>query len=132
VGEKNRGSLSESDVKLCALCGALNHHKNAECFTCGWRGAFEREQRALHLAWQRLFDQYGSVDLDMVTGSRSYAVSSLTGGMAGLVRTTISQRIRSWWRSVLQSCRKPRYAEIPPKAKKHPPKDGGEDEYVHV
>jgi hypothetical protein len=97
----SRKVVSEKDVKLCALCGALNHQKNAECFTCGWRGVFDQDESTIHMAWQRILDQYERVDLEHITGSRNYAIGEL-GSFKSVSRAkTLSGRIRAWWVGVM-------------------------------
>jgi hypothetical protein len=95
-----RRTVAENEVKLCALCGALNHLRNVECFTCGWRGTFERDARTIHLAWQRLYDEFHSVDIEHITGSRSFCVedygpSEVQAGPPWL------RSIRAWWQGVM-------------------------------
>ena len=97
----SRRAVSEKEVKLCALCGALNFNKNAECFTCGWRGVFEEDESTIHMAWQRIFDQFESVELEHITGSRTYTVGEL-GAFTGVAKnTTVGSRIKAWWRGMM-------------------------------
>lgn len=62
--------VMEKEVKLCTLCGALNYIKNAECFVCGWQGAFGSDAATIKIAWQRLYDRYEGVTLAHVTARR--------------------------------------------------------------
>ena len=96
-----RRMVSEKDVKLCALCGALNHRKNTECFTCGWRGVFEREPSTVHLAWQRLYDEFECVDMEHITGSHSLPLNELGVLKAAPVSRRWTVKVRDWWRNVL-------------------------------
>ena len=57
-------------VKLCALCGALNHKNNGVCWTCRWHGAFLEDTALLALAWQRLEHQFEEVRLEHVVSRR--------------------------------------------------------------
>ena len=59
--------LTPESVKLCALCGALNHKDNGECWTCRWHGAFLADAALLALAWQRLEHQFEEVRMEHVT-----------------------------------------------------------------
>jgi hypothetical protein len=97
----SRKTVSEKDVKLCALCGALNHHKNAECFTCGWRGVFDEDESTIHMAWQRILDQHECVEMEHITGSRSYSIGELGTFNGGSSTSTVRGRIKNWWRGVM-------------------------------
>jgi hypothetical protein len=49
--ELDRGArlrVNEASLKSCDLCGALNLLQNGECFVCGWRGHFSRNQSVIH------------------------------------------------------------------------------------
>ena len=70
-------AVAPGEVKLCELCGALNYQANAECFVCGWRGAFGREGDAVRLAWERLRGEYKLVTLEHVTGKKARALGEL-------------------------------------------------------
>jgi hypothetical protein len=94
-------TVSEKEVKLCALCGALNYQKNAECFTCGWRGVFEHSEATLHMAWQRIYDQYECVEMEHITGTRSYSISEFGKFSKSAGGTGLSTRIRAWWQGVI-------------------------------
>jgi len=95
------GMVSEKEVKLCALCGALNHQRNAECFTCGWRGAFEKDAATIHMAWQRLYDEFESVELEHLTGSRTYVLAELGVFNHKSANRRWTMKIREWWRGML-------------------------------
>ena len=91
--------VAKDTVKLCALCGTLNHEKNAECWTCRWRGEFSRDEQHDCLAWQRLEALYEDVRLEHVTASKPLALGDLgtvrpvTGWQAAL------NACRAWWRN---------------------------------
>lgn len=59
--------ISPDELKVCELCGTLNHIRNRECFTCGWHGQFSRDRTILKFAWMRLVDQYEEVRPEHVT-----------------------------------------------------------------
>ncbi|HVX57975.1 MAG TPA: hypothetical protein VHA37_09725 [Candidatus Saccharimonadales bacterium] len=92
-GSGAQSLVTEADVKLCALCGTLNHVKNVECYTCGWRGVFDRDSRLVHIAWERLYSQFETVQQCHVSATRSFSVDEL--GVA--VHT---HPVRRWWEGV--------------------------------
>lgn len=61
-------SISRADVKICELCGTLNLRGSAECFTCGWSGAFERESALIDAAWRSMEAEYGPLQREHVSG----------------------------------------------------------------
>ncbi|MGO8671715.1 MAG: hypothetical protein ACLQVD_10170 [Capsulimonadaceae bacterium] len=104
-----RRMIGIDEVKLCAFCGALNYHRNTECFTCGWRGAFEYDAEVLRLAWQRLFDEYESVEMDHLTGAHSYWAGQSEAGSSS--QPSLLCRIQTWWRRMTIGRRVP--AKVP-------------------
>ncbi len=62
-----RSAVAENELKICALCGALNHEHNDECMICGWQGCFLNDASAIHMAWQCLNDQFEQVCLQHVS-----------------------------------------------------------------
>lgn len=62
--------MTLDSVKLCALCGALNHKNNGECWTCRWHGAFLEDLSLRAMAWQRLEHQFEEVRMEHVTSRR--------------------------------------------------------------
>lgn len=96
-------AVTEKDVKLCALCGALNYNRNSECYTCGWRGVFDRNEAMIHLAWVRLYDQFECVEMEHVTGKRSFLLGEF--GHDGPVKYQAKNRWTEWitniWRGFL-------------------------------
>lgn len=62
--------VGKYNVKICALCGTLNHQSNGECWICRWHGAFSQDAQTIALAWQRLELLYEEVRLEHVTSSR--------------------------------------------------------------
>lgn len=92
-------TVTQKTVKLCALCGTLNHQENAECWTCRWHGEFSRDDHTISLAWQRLELLYEEVRLEHVTSQKmralgDFGVSSPRSGWAG-----VADRCRTWWRN---------------------------------
>ncbi len=63
--------VSQTDVKLCELCGTLNFKHNKECWTCRWHGGFSGDAQTIALAWRRLETQYEEVRLEHVTARRT-------------------------------------------------------------
>jgi hypothetical protein len=96
-----RRAVGEKEVKLCALCGALNYHKNTECFTCGWRGVFENEDSTIHMAWQRIYDQYECVEMEHISGSRTYSLGEFGAFGKTVASVSLADRIRAWWRGLI-------------------------------
>ena len=89
--------VSRSTVKLCALCGTLNHQTNAECWTCGWGGEFSREERTVALAWLRLESRYEEVRLEHVTSRKKQRVGDF-GALRPRSRwQTLAEGCRTWW-----------------------------------
>ncbi len=68
--KNNTKKLTPDSVKLCALCGALNHKNNGECWTCRWHGAFLKDPSLLTMAWLRLEHQFEEVRMEHVTSRR--------------------------------------------------------------
>lgn len=68
--KKLNKKLTQDSVKLCALCGALNHKNNGECWTCRWHGAFLEDPSLRAMAWQRLEHQFEEVRMEHVTSRR--------------------------------------------------------------
>ena len=95
--------VSEDDVKLCALCGTLNHKKNNECCTCGWRGAFDRDGHLVHLAWLRLYEEFEIVQMCHVASTKTFTVGEFGVPVKTGRMRSWSNRIRDWWAGVLSS-----------------------------
>jgi hypothetical protein len=92
------GKITQDDVKICALCGTLNHRGNAECWTCRWSGAFSDDARTITLAWQRLEVRYEGVRPEHVLPRRVAAV----GDFGALRRTTLWQKLTGCCRAAWQ------------------------------
>jgi hypothetical protein len=60
-GSGQVGGFSETDYKVCDLCGALNRVSNAECFVCGWAGEFHRDPETVRQALREFRDYYGGI-----------------------------------------------------------------------
>ena len=75
--ETGQTSIAEKDVKICELCGTLNHNDNNECYICAWRGAFSTNPATVHAAWLRLYDQFESVLIEHVTARRVVTLGHL-------------------------------------------------------
>lgn len=62
VGE----NVQAAELKICPVCGALNHVKTRECFVCTWHGGFERRPEIIHTAIELLRRRYGNLSLDQL------------------------------------------------------------------
>lgn len=56
------GGFSETDFKVCDLCGALNRVSNGECFVCGWTGTFHRDPETVRQALRDFQSYYGGIN----------------------------------------------------------------------
>ena len=81
--------VSQTDVKLCELCGTLNLEHNKECWTCRWHGGFSRETQTVSLAWQRLETQFEEVRIEHVTARRG----SIVGDFGAARPASFPQRL---------------------------------------
>lgn len=61
-GSGQVGGFSETDFKVCELCGALNRVSNSECFVCGWYGTFHRDPETVRQALREFKDHYGGLN----------------------------------------------------------------------
>jgi hypothetical protein len=93
--------VAKSDLKLCELCGALNYHRNGECFTCGWRGVFNRDPSSVDLAWRRLSNELACVRLEHVTARFSSGMGELGIIAESDCDGSVYQRVVAWWRALL-------------------------------
>lgn len=104
-GSSAQTPVQQSDVKLCALCGTLNHKKNVECYTCGWHGEFKNDEHTISLAWQRLYDQFETVQLCHVSGGCSFTVGEFGAPVQKKAFQGWLERTKAWWASVLAKSR---------------------------
>ena len=95
--QKSKGAVTKADVKICALCGALNHEENAECFTCAWHGDFIRDPRTLDLAWQRLESLYEEIRREHVTARRRSALGDFGAPRPSPFLSRLAARISAAW-----------------------------------
>ena len=102
-----RAEVSIADVKLCALCGTLNHKKNTECFTCGWRGTFDYDKRLLGLAWERLYREFEIVQFCHVSAARSFSVGELGVAVHRHPVRRNWERFKAWWIEATSPMRRP-------------------------
>ena len=93
--------VTEKDVKICSLCGALNHMKNSDCFTCGWGGIFEKDQAMIHLAWQRLYDQFECVEASHVGMRRGAPIGDFGAVAERRTLPAWGARVGAWWRRIM-------------------------------
>ena len=92
-----RKTVTKENVKLCALCGTLNHAANAECWTCRWHGGFSHDERTVALAWQRLESQYEEVRLEHVTSQKMRALGDFGAPRSRSYLQTLAEGCRTWW-----------------------------------
>ncbi len=59
-------SVPENSLKLCDLCGHLNHETNTACFVCGWSGRFERSLETIRAAVDLTGRRYGRLEMHHV------------------------------------------------------------------
>lgn len=64
---RSAAPLTDKDLKVCELCGALNLEENAECFVCSWRGSFDRRPFVLQNARELLERSHGRLGRDLLT-----------------------------------------------------------------
>ncbi len=103
-------TITQETVKLCTLCGTLNHTGNAECWTCRWHGEFSRDEQTISLAWQRLELLYEEVRLEHVTSQKIWALGDF-GGVNPRSRWQVwADHCRAWW-SAFQTNRDLRMAQ---------------------
>lgn len=98
VEKRSAGKISRKTVKLCELCGTLNHEANKECWTCRWHGCFSRNESTIALAWQRLEAQYEDVRLEHITARRSKSLGDFGAAGSAPLPRRLSAAISSWWR----------------------------------
>ncbi len=60
-------SIPESSLKICDLCGHLNHETNESCFVCGWSGRFERSIETIRAAVDLTGRRYGRLEMHHIT-----------------------------------------------------------------
>ncbi len=89
--------LTQEAVKLCTLCGTLNHRNNAECWTCRWHGEFSRDERMIALAWQRLVSRYEEVRLEHVTAQKTRTPGDFGAPCPRSRWQTLADGCRVWW-----------------------------------
>jgi len=89
--------LTQESVKLCALCGALNHKNNGECWTCRWHGAFLEDSVLRAMAWQRLEHQFEEVRLEHVTSRRLPALDERGAPCPASGWGKLTARCRAAW-----------------------------------
>lgn len=97
--KKSNPKVTKETVKLCTLCGTLNHQDNAECWTCRWSGEFSRDERIVAIAWQRLESRYEAVHLEHITSQKMRML-----GDFGTLRPrsrwqTMVDGCQTWWRN---------------------------------
>jgi len=102
IGKKRSGGrvVAASELKICDLCGALNLRANACCFTCGWRGAFNRDSDSLKLAFGRMEDELGTVCVDHVSASGAHGepIWGQEGKVTGWARFFAA--FNRWWQKL--------------------------------
>lgn len=95
------GKLTQDDVKICTLCGTLNHRANAECWACRWHGAFSDDARTVALAWQRLEVRYEGVRHEHVLARRVPALGHFGTPRHATPWQRIAGRCGAYWQGFL-------------------------------
>lgn len=90
-------TITQETVKLCTLCGTLNHQDNAECWTCRWHGEFSRDEQTIIFAWQRLELLYEEVRLEHVTSQKMRALGDFGAFNPRSRWQTWADQCRAWW-----------------------------------
>lgn len=94
---KSSPTISKEIVKLCTLCGTLNHRDNVECWTCSWHGQFSRDERTIALAWQRLESRYEEVRLEHITARKMQSLGDFGAPRPRSHWQTLADGCRTWW-----------------------------------
>ncbi len=94
-------SVAPSELKVCELCGTLNHNDNRECFTCGWHGQFGRDTTTIQLAWHRLAHQHEGVLMEHVTARNTPALDDFGRRRPSSRWQQLQSRCRQWYTSLL-------------------------------
>ena len=71
-GSGHAGDFHENELKICDLCGWLNHTTNDECFVCGWRGRFERDPEVVRTAVELSVRHHGRLELHHIADPQTY------------------------------------------------------------
>ena len=90
-------SLGKQNVKLCALCGTLNHESNGECWTCRWHGEYSRDPQTIEFAWKRLETLHEEVRLEHVTSRRQTLLGDLGVPHPAKGLQAIVMHCAKWW-----------------------------------
>jgi ribosomal protein L40E len=53
--------VSQREIKICTMCGALNHIYNRECHNCSWTGRFDDEADEVSAVLEEVKQQLGLV-----------------------------------------------------------------------
>lgn len=72
AGQRDSRPVGDGALKICDLCGALNLSANSECFSCGWRGRFERRSEIVRLAVELYQRRHGRLQLEELTDRRVF------------------------------------------------------------
>jgi len=99
ISHKSSPQISKETVKLCTLCGTLNHRDNAECWTCRWHGAFSRDERTVTLAWQRLESRYEEVRLEHITARKMRTLGDFGTPRPRSRWQMLADGCRTWWQN---------------------------------
>ena len=120
TGAPENFRVTRSQVKLCALCGTLNHERNAECWTCRWHGEFDTEEQTIALAWQRLETLYEEVRFEHVTSRKMRQLGDFGAPQTASLWVNLQSRCRGWWER-FQAGREQRMAQRASKLRSRTP-----------
>ena len=87
-------TVTEDDLKICELCGALNLASNRNCFACGWHGKFEKRPEIVRMALDLTLRQHGGLSMGDITEDLDEAAGMQCGPVGALKRCF--RRIRGW------------------------------------
>jgi len=72
---KRAAAFTETDLKICDLCGRLNLAEAKECFVCAWRGRFETDPELVRIAIEMTVQRFGPIEPHQVSAHPSPAES---------------------------------------------------------
>lgn len=87
-------AFTESDLKICDLCGSLNLAENGECFVCSWHGRFETKCEVVRVAMDLLKRRHGEIKAEYLTDGLTCRIATARGLRGWLLRTFV--RARHW------------------------------------
>lgn len=98
-GETNKSNriAKKTEVKLCTLCGTLNHEGNKDCFICGWHGSFSLDQPMIDLAWKRFESLYEEIRSEHITAKLQRPVGDFGTDRPASLLEQMTDKITGAW-----------------------------------